>query len=49
MTIGYNWSSKAFKDTTWVTGSWRAISTFYASLLTRTHAIVFSDRLQKVE
>lgn len=49
MAIGYNWSSKAFKDTTWVASTWRAISTFAASLLTRTQVVKFASRIQGVK
>jgi len=49
MAIGYNWAPGSFKDTAWVTGAWRAISTFAASLLTRTQIVKFISRIQGVK
>jgi len=49
MTIGYNWKAGSYADTSWATTAWRAIALTFASLISRTHAIAFSDRTQGVD
>jgi len=49
MAIGYNWKEGSWVTASWATTAWRAISTFAAGLLTRTHIIAAEDRTQGVK